>query len=498
MKSFLLFAFKTLFIFCLNAQSPAFNFTKAEVESNLKYIASVELQGRRTASKGEQMAADFIAKAWKDYGVKNLSSLNGSFQKVPFKIVQPPKEALLKIGEKTFSLADNLLIINGSKIDQQAPIVFAGYGWVDEADGSDDYKGLDVKGKIVVTITGLPTGNSPNDVFASMKRKQELAAERGAIALIEAYRMGLPWQFAQSFFKKERMDLDHDADGKSNIVYGWAKEQGDGIISTKLNQTPQASAIKLEPGAEEKVHASNIVGYIEGKDEVLRNEFVLLSAHYDHVGTGKQGGAAYSPQDSIFNGTRDNGIGVVALMAAAKELAANPPKRSVLLLACTAEEMGMLGSQWFADNPPVPLNQVVFNLNTDGAGYNSTAHFNVIGKGLTNVDEDLEKAGSMVGLSMLGDPAPEQNLYERSDNISFAAKGIPAVDFAPGITAMDESVFKYYHQAADNADSIDYDYLLKFCQAYTAAAKLIANKEGKIEWTNKGSKYVKERGEEQD
>ncbi len=491
MKSFLFFVFNLLSFLIVNGQSTAFNFTRNEVEANLKYIASDELQGRKAASKGEQMAADFIAKAWNEYGVKHFSSLNGSFQTVPFKIVQPTKEAVLTIGGKSFSLNDNLLIINGSGIDTKAEVVFAGYGWVDEMEGIDDYKGLDVKGKIVLTITGLPSGNSPNDVFSSMQRKQEIAAERGAIALLEAYRLGLPWQFAQGFFKKERMELDHDAATKSNLIYGWVKEQGEGIISTKLNQSPQSAAIKVIPGAMEKVNASNIVGYIEGTDEVLKNEYVLLSAHYDHVGIGKQGGAAYSPQDSIFNGTRDNGIGVVALMAAAKQLAANPPKRSVLLLACTAEEMGMLGSQWFADNLPVPVDKIVFNLNTDGAGYNSTAHFNVIGKGLTNVDLEIETGGSSVGLTLLGDPAPEQNLYERSDNISFAAKGIPSVDIAPGITAMDESVFKYYHQAADNSDSIDYDYLFKFCQAYTEVAKLIANKEGKINWTEVGNKYAK-------
>ncbi len=483
-----LFALITLPLF---GQSANFNFTKQEVEANLKYIASDELEGRRTASKGEQLAAAFITKELLSYGVKPAAGQTDFFQKIPFNNIQPPKAAAFTIGDASYTMGDNLLIISGMEIDKKAEVVFAGNGWVDEAEGVDDYKGLDVNGKIVVTVTGLPNGNSPTDVFKSMARKQELAAERGAIALIEAYRIAVPWQFATGYFGKERMEVDKPSDSKTKIIYGWAQEKNAGTLSIKLNQTKTIAQLNITAGDVQQLQAANIVGIIEGTDELLRNEYVLLSAHYDHVGVGKQGGGAFTPQDSIFNGTRDNGIGVVALLAAAKELAAYPPKRSVIVLACTAEEMGMLGSFWYTENTLVPLAKTVFNLNTDGAGYNSTAHYNVIGKGLTNTDAELENAGKAIGLTMLGDPAPEQNLYERSDNIAFATQGIPAIDFSPGITAMDEEVFKYYHQAADNADSIDYDYLLKFCQAYTMAARLIANKEGKIEWTKEGSKYAK-------
>ncbi|MBI1227219.1 MAG: M28 family peptidase [Bacteroidetes bacterium] len=490
MKFFGILAFLALFSNYIFSQQSDFHFTKDEVETNLKYIASDELGGRRTGSIGEQMAADFITKELLEYGVKPAPGQQNLIQKVPFTNSKPPKSASLSIENTNFKSGDKLMIISGKNIDTKTEIVFAGYGWVDEAKGIDDYKNLDVKGKIVLTITGTQNGNTPNEVFNSMQKKQALAAEHGAVALFEAFRMSLPWPFVQGYFGKERMEISAgNADG--SLVYGWVQEQTPGILSLVKGQEHPEAHLKIEAGDSKELLANNIIGIIEGTDENLKNEYVVLSAHFDHVGIGKQGGGAFTPQDSIFNGARDNGIGTVALMAAAKDLAANPPKRSILLLACTAEEMGMLGSQWYADHPLLPLENMVFNLNCDGAGYNSTSHFNVIGEGFTNVDEQLKDAGLAFGLTMLGDPAPDQNLYERSDNISFANAGIPAVDICPGITEMNDDIFKYYHQATDNADSLDYDYVMKFCQTYTLAARKIADKKGKIQWTGKGKVYNK-------
>ncbi|MCF8243869.1 MAG: M28 family peptidase [Saprospiraceae bacterium] len=490
MKFNLLFLLLALLSAPLFGQNPAFNFDKNEVETNLKYLASDELGGRRTGSKGEQLAADFISEKLESYGVKPVTGRADFIQKVPFTNFKPPKSASLKIGINNFTAGSNLLIINGKDLAIETEIVFVGNGWVDEARGIDDYKGIDVKGKIVLTITGTPDGNDPAEVMRSMPKKQEFAANHGAIALLEAYRLAMPWQFAKSFFGKERMDITKD-EAESNIIYGWVQEQNPGILQLVKEQENVAAKLNIVIGDTKKLLANNIVGIIEGTDDSLKNEYIILSAHFDHIGMGRLGGAAFTPQDSIFNGARDNCIGTVALMAAAKELAANPPKRSVLILACTAEEMGMLGSQWYADHPLLPMDKMVFNLNNDGAGYNSTEHFNVIGMGFTNVDKEMKQAGLQVGLNMLGDPAPEQNLYERSDNISFARLGIPAVDFAPGIKEMDEEVYKYYHQATDNADSLDYDYVLKFCQAYTLAARMIADKNGKIDWQGAGKQYAK-------
>ncbi|MBI5914031.1 MAG: M28 family peptidase [Bacteroidetes bacterium] len=489
MKNTIATFFLLLFFNVLFAQSN-FNFDKTELENHLKYLASDELGGRRTASKGEQLAAGYIARQFQSAGVKPAPGQPDFFQKVPFEIVKPPN-GILAVESETFNAGDNLLIINGKPIETATEAVFAGYGWVDEATGVDDYKDLDVRGKIVFTITGKPDSSSPMDVYEAMPEKQRLAAERGALALFEVYRVNIPWTFSKGYFGKERMQLGTvGMDAEPGIVYGWVQESKSGALTGKLIGKNTSVRLKVTASLPENIEALNVVGIIEGTDAVLKNEYVVLSAHYDHIGIGKQGGAAYTPQDSIFNGARDNGMGTVALLAAAKELAAHPPRRSVLLLACTAEEMGMLGSKWYADHPLIPLEKMVFNLNNDGAGYNTTAHVTVIGLGRTNTDAELEQAAKMTSLTLLGDPAPEQNLYERSDNISFAKKGIPAIDFAPGITKMNDEVYKYYHQAADNADSIGYDYLLRFCQAYVRAANLIANKTATPAWVP-GDKFEK-------
>lgn len=463
-----------------NTPLPAANFDKATLEAQLKYLASDALGGRRTASAGEQLAAAYITEAFERYGVQPAPGQKDYLQPVPFELVTPPTTGSLSLGERQFLLNDNLIILKGQAASLKAPAVFAQHGWVDEAKGIDDYAQLDVKGKIVFVLPGSADDQGPMDAVDAMPRKQELAKARGALALIELYRISLPWNFFKSYFASERMQLAAPppaagAAAGSELLYGWIKEGKPNPVKDLEAGMAMQAEISTDGTHSQPLSANNIVGVVKGADPQLSSEYLLLSAHYDHVGIGKQGGAPYSPKDSIFNGARDNGMGVVALMAAAKYLSENKPKRSVLLLACTAEEMGMLGSAYYAEHPLVPLDKTVFNFNNDGAGYNSTKHVSVIGLGRTNMDSILVLGAKLAGLLVSGDPAPEQGLYERSDNISFAAKGIPAIDYCPGITAMDEAIFQYYHQASDNPDSIDYDYLLRFCQAYAFTARLMAD-----------------------
>ncbi|MEX0884733.1 MAG: M28 family peptidase, partial [Cyclobacteriaceae bacterium] len=161
---------------------------------------------------------------------------------------------------------------------------------------------------------------------------------------------------------------------------------------------------------------------------------------------------------------------------------------SILLCAWTAEEKGLLGSAYFAENPPVSLSDIQFNLNIDNAGYNDTSIVTVIGLGRTSADHHISEAVSEFGLKAIPDPAPQQGLYDRSDNVNFAKNGIPAPTFSLGFTAFDQKVAQHYHQVTDQVDNFDLDYALKYWKSFILSAEKIANDPNKPLWVE-GDKY---------
>jgi len=469
---------------------PEFQVTRAEVEAPLRFLASDELKGRRTGSEGNTIAARYIAAQLQAYGVKPVEG--AYFQKVPLALTQPPADSRLALDKTTYAFGEDYIIMAGEAAEMETTAVFAGHGWVDAEKDIDDYDGLEVAGKVVFVLSGHPDADTPDKVFESMAVKQRLARERGAAALIEIYNLNFPWAFFRRYFGGESMrleDAETDEAEDASLVYGWIKNIGQEEVFGRIKEGKKVKVVLTSSGFDQRdLQARNVIGLIEGSDPDLRDEYVLLSAHYDHVGVGSQGGGAFTEQDSIFNGARDNAMGTVALITAARALALERPRRSVIILAVTGEELGMLGSSYYAGNPLLPLSQTVFNLNTDGAGYNDTRYVSVIGFGRTGTDAAIETAAAAAGLEVLADPAPEQNLFDRSDNVAFARKGVPALNLSPGFTAFDETISKYYHQVTDEADAVDMDYLLRYCQAYAHLARLIANAEVRPQW-EAGDKY---------
>jgi hypothetical protein len=371
----------------------------------------------------------------------------------------------------------------GETTDLTATLVYAGFGLEDTSKGWDDYKGLDVKGKIVLVQSGSPDATSPAEIISVSNEKRKLAAEKGAVAIIELFKAPMPWNFVGRYFSGERIGLSN---GATALPHVWVNGQEPRLTktlraATTIRLNTQGRSIRI-------VNGYNVVGYIEGTDAKLKDEYVLLTAHYDHIGVGKQGGQPYTAEDSIFNGARDNAFGTVALLSAAEALAKTPPKRSVLIVALTGEEVGLLGSKYYASHPILPLERCIFNFNSDGAGYTNTGIVGVIGLDRTGARAEIETASKAFGLGVFADPAPEQGLFDRSDNVSFAAKGIPAPTFSPGFSKFDEELMKNYHQVSDNPETIDFDYLLKFCQAYTYGARLIADRAQAPQWIQ-GDKY---------
>ena len=487
-----------LLIACLSAsqaqdasRAPEFDMTKAEMEAHLRFLSSDALEGRRTGERGNDIAAAYIASLYATYGLEQVDGANGYYQPVPFEAVTPPSDATISLNGETYTQGENLMMMTGNLPATKAKAVFANYGWVDEESGTNDYDGLDVKGKLVFVLPGTPEGKDPLTIFNAMSTKRKLAQEQGAIGLIELYRLQFPWQFFLSYFNKESLNLADNmemSESNPDFVYGWVKEEDPESMNAMKGTDKTKVEVSSSGFSRRSVYSNNVIGMLEGTDPELKDEYLLITAHYDHVGVGKNGGSPYTPEDSIFNGARDNAMGTTALLGALQALAEKPTKRSVIFLAVTGEEIGLLGSQYYADHPLIPMEQMIFNLNTDGAGYNDPSYVSIVGYGRTGTDGIVDAAANIFGLDVFPNPAPEQNLFDRSDNVSFAKLGVPALCFSPGLTSFDEEVSTYYHQAADNPETINFDYLHKFCQALARTARLIADDEERPFWVE-GDKY---------
>ncbi|HCX21750.1 MAG: hypothetical protein CMB80_24045 [Flammeovirgaceae bacterium] len=452
---------------------------KEELRSHLYFIASDALRGRNTGTIENEIAAQYIASRFQSYGVQMAPGMSSYFQPVPLMKSISPRNAELKISDKSFEIDKDMVFYTAKNGTFTGEVIYVGYGL------EDDLKGLDLSGKIVVAKTG--NGN-PNERLTPYTIQKKAAVEKaGAVALVELFKPGrYPWKLIQYYFSGEKYGLyegDENDKAEPGFPSAWLLDQEGELLSYFESLEAGTTATLSVSGQGNKiVKVPNVIGYIEGTDPKLKEEVIMISAHLDHVGVSKVDG------DSIWNGARDNGIGVANMLTAAEYLAKNPPKRSVAFLACNAEEKGLLGSRWYAEHPVIPLEKTVYDLNTDTGGYNDVTKVTVVGFNRTSVTSLFTKAASAFGLEAIDDPLPEENYYDRSDNVSFASKGVPAVSFDPGYTEMNEEITKYYHQPSDEAHTLDYDYLTKYAKSYIYAVTLIGNFEGDLFWTA-GDKY---------
>lgn len=462
---------------------PESKLSTSEVEAHLRFLASDEMLGRRTGEITNNIAARYIAEQFRLAGVKPVSGKTDFLQKVPLEFSKGIKTGVVIAGKDTLKAQKDFVMLSGKAASlQNTPVVFVGYGWIDET--QNDYKGIDVKGKIVVCQFGIPNNDKPFENMTGSTKKAKFAADNGALALVQVYNLNFPFASIVRNFGGERLMASTGV--SVDIPHLW-------VNSTFIKQFSKEnlSALSLNVGdvIKKPAPAYNVVGVIEGSDPVLKNEYVVLSAHFDHIGAGKNYGKV-TESDTIFNGTRDNATGTTAILTAAKALTVSKTKRSILLIGYTGEELGMLGSKYYAENPLIPLKNCVFNLNSDGAGYNDSTKVDIIGLDRTDAEAEIIAASKAFGLIAINDPVPEQNLFDRSDNVSLAAKGIPAPNMSPGLTAFDAEISKYYHQAADNPENVSMTYIARFCKAYIYTARLIANKATAPKW-KAGDKYEK-------
>ncbi|WP_258099453.1 M28 family metallopeptidase [Marinoscillum pacificum] len=450
---------------------------QASIAAHLKFLSSDALEGRDTPSKGLEVAAEYLRTQLELYGVKPFDEYPDYFQTVNMKKVIKPNQGVISFDSSQFELEKDFLLLNGSNIDLSKQVVSLEYATPEEIEAAD------VKGKIIVATAGDGTDMSPRAWFGLVAEKREAAKAAGALALIELYNSPqIPWSLLVRYLSGKRVELDYGQE-EDDFTSIWVNNanQSNSPAFTKVKRL----SINISGASVERFDVANIVGYVEGSDAKLKEEYVVYSAHYDHVGIGQPD----STGDAIYNGARDNAIGTVTVLEAAKNIGKYPTKRSALFIFFAGEEKGLLGSEWYVEHSAVPLNEIVYCFNSDGGGYNNTNLATVIGLDRTTAEELLIEAIEAYGLKAGDDENyKDQGLFDRSDNVSFAKKGIPAPTFTPGMDAFDDSIFKYYHQPSDEFESLDMDYMYTFYRAYVLSGRMIGNMKETPFW-KEGDKY---------
>jgi hypothetical protein len=446
-----------------------------EIEAHLSFLAADEMRGRNAGSPEIEIAANYIRSNFKREGVKTIPGADQYFQKVDQIKLTVPTFGKARIGDKEFNLKENLLIIDGDSTSWSGDFIYVGYG------SEEDLKKFDLNGKMVLALAGAKDADMLNKVMNASNQKLKNVKDAGGIGLVEFLVLPqAPWPTLVNYLSQPSWSIRRPG---AVIPHVFLKPADLASFSLQENQTIKGS-LAISGKKRISVPGKNVVGLIEGTDSKLKDQYIVVTAHYDHIGVGK----TKDGQDSIFNGARDNAIGATALMQTAKYLKLNPPKRSVLLVALTSEEKGLLGSKWYTENPLIPLDKTVLSINCDGVGYNDKTILTSISWGRTSSDPVVAKAAKSFGLGVGGDPDPKEGFFERSDQVSFASKGVVAIKLQPGLARMDDEIRKYYHRQADEVSSLDFEYLTKFYKTFVTAVQLLANDPQKFSW-NKGDKY---------
>ena len=434
------------------AHLPEAGFDPAKSREQITFLASDELLGRMTGEAGLDTAAAYIARHFKAYGLKPNPQTGTYYQ--PFTIYSTSASAQGTVGGTS-----TVAVLSGGAMDGSFPAVYL------DVVNDSILNRTDVKGKIVVS--DFPSEGSFQARLSQSTRLRAALQRAGAAGWVQ-WLSGEPGVARVAAFMRNASSLEKP----SSLLHVLADASGKVSQGDIRIQTPGATTVEMK--------TQNVVGLVEGSDPVLKNEVVLLMAHYDHVGARR---TATNANDTIYNGARDNAMGVVAMLHAAEAFSKVPTKRTLIILPVSAEEIGLIGSRYYVENPILPINKTVYVSNIDGAGYNVTDAVTVIGLERTSASAHYKTAAQAFGMRIWDDPAGEQGLFNRSDNVNFARKGIPAPTFTAGFTAFDETIQKFYHQPADEADeTFDFDYLHRYVSVFVYATRLIADDPARVTW----------------
>ena len=466
-----------------------------DILQHTRILSSDEYEGRGPGTKGEELTVKYLTEQFQRLGLKPGNPDGTYVQKVPLAGFTAQPTASFTAGSKKIDLefpkdyvAVSRRFVPESKVEN-SDIVFVGYGVVAPEYGWDDYKGVDVRGKTIVMLINDPAVPDASDTtkldakmfkgnamtyYGRWTYKYEIASQKGAAAAIiihETGPAGYPYEVVSGSWSRENFDIQSPDKNMGRVaVESWittdkAKELftaggQDFDALKKAAVTKDFKPVTLNAKANfdvkntlREINSNNVVAKLEGSDATLKNEYVVYSAHWDHLGRDPK-----LAGDQIFNGALDNASGTAALLEIAEAFTklATPPKRSILFLAVTAEEKGLLGAKYYATNPLYPLNKTAANINMDGVNqWGRTKDVTMVGDDNSTMIDLLKETAAAQGRSVNPDPEPEKGFYYRSDHFEFAKQGVPALYTDSGQDYIGKDA-AYSKQKRDEYTNIDY------------------------------------------
>jgi hypothetical protein len=500
--------------------------TRGALEAPVRFLSSDLLEGRGPGTRADQLARLYLQTRLEGMGYS--AAFGGDSWQQSFDIVgiksQFPKSWSFQVRGQRVDLAwrDDYIATSGLQSDSvaltDAELVFVGYGIQAPEYEWDDFKGVDVAGRILVIMNNDPDWD-PN-LFAGKRRlyygrwdyKYASAARHraaGAIIIHTTASAGYPWQVVQSSQGGEQFELPAGSETRLRLK-AWATEaatrrllQAGGQDLDKLLAAARSRDFKPVPlgirtsvafsNTLSHVQTANVGGLLAGSDPRLGAEVIVLSAHHDHFGIGEPDASG----DRIYHGAVDNASGCAQVLAIARALAALPqrPRRSILALFVAGEERGLLGSSYYAQHPSFPAGRIAANINIDGGNiFGRTRDATLISMGKSSLDEIAARVASGQGRVLTPDQFPDRGYYYRSDQFSFAKIGVPALYFADGTDfigrpagwgrqQIEQWELKKYHQPADKLDdSWNFDGMIQDAQLDMLSAWLIAQADAMPRW----------------
>jgi hypothetical protein len=482
---------------------------KEPFRAHMAFLADDLLEGRGTGKRGHEIAARYVAAQFEAMGLKPAGQDGTYYQPVPLReiTVEPDKCAvtITESGSASQLKWGEDFIMRGSEVSPEvsveAPVVFVGYG-VRTPDGKyDDYAGLDVRGKIVAVLIGAPP-SLPSELRAhlsAVREKLRTAREHGVVGVLVLWTArddkSLPWSrtvIGAGFPSMRWLGPDGiPSDSFPSIKVGavlsqsaserlfehasksWLDVQRDADASQPQGFALPVTASMRVVSTHEAIASPNVIAVLPGSDPKLNLEYVVYTAHVDHLGIGKP-----IHGDSIYNGAVDDASGVAAMLVMAKAFKSMPhaPARSVMFLAVTGEEKGLLGSDYFAHFPTVPIGSIVADINMDGASVFYTFKDIVpLGAPDSSLEAVVQRDAELLGLKVSPAPEPAQNYFVRADQYSFVRQGVPSVFITEGEEAKDPNfnakkfnddwtATRYHSPSDDMNQPFDFDAAVEFMQ----------------------------------